>query len=139
MGSINRTYYLSHPIIETILYTDPNHPGSKQGIENEKKALGVPGFEEHLLFTIFVFAAFCWIIRTFILTKFTPNLDDTILAILSRIILFLLPAKSNGETPYWHWQMRKTCHGRSSFYSEGASRLQQALKKPGWQHESVSN
>ncbi|KSU60337.1 anion transporter [[Bacillus] enclensis] len=78
-------------------------PGGKQVIEKEKKALGVPGFEERLIFAVFVFTAFCWITRTFILTKFIPNLDDTIIAILAGIILFLLPAKSNGETRILAW------------------------------------
>jgi solute carrier family 13 (sodium-dependent dicarboxylate transporter), member 2/3/5 len=78
-------------------------PGGKQVIEKEKKALGVPGFEERLIFAVFIFTAFCWITRTFILTKFIPNLDDTIIAIFAGILLFLLPAKNKEQTRILAW------------------------------------
>ena len=39
--------------------------------------------------------AFAWINRSFLLKQFIPAIDDTIIAISSAILLFLLPTKNN--------------------------------------------
>ena len=40
---------------------------------------------------VFLFTAFAWITRSFLLTKILPGLDDTIIAIAAAVCLFLLP------------------------------------------------
>ena len=69
-------------------------PGGKEVIGNEKKALGKASYEEKLVFTVFIFAALAWITRSFLLQKYIPHLDDTMIAIIAALILFTIPAKN---------------------------------------------
>ena len=47
--------------------------------------------EEKMVLGVFIFTAFAWITRSFLLERFIPDLEDTIIAIVSAIALFLLP------------------------------------------------
>ncbi|TES45589.1 DASS family sodium-coupled anion symporter [Halalkalibacterium halodurans] len=74
-------------------------PGGKELINNEKKALGSMSFEEKMVLTVFSFAAFMWITRSFLwegqlLT--IPGIDDTMIAIFAGVLLFLIPSKNKG-------------------------------------------
>ena len=69
-------------------------PGGKQEIKRLLKELGNMTYEEKLVSIVFAATAFCWITRSFLLQKILPNLDDTIIAILFAIILFLIPSKT---------------------------------------------
>ncbi len=53
------------------------------------------GYEEKIVLIVFITTALLWILRSLILTRFLPALDDTIIAVTSAIVLFLLPAKGN--------------------------------------------
>jgi len=64
--------------------------------------LGPLGKEEKMVLLVFVLTAFCWITRSFLLQKFIPNIDDTIIAIASAIVLFIIPANRSGE-PLIKW------------------------------------
>ncbi|ARK31820.1 SLC13 family permease [Halalkalibacter krulwichiae] len=74
-------------------------PGGKLLIDNEKAKLGKMSFEEAAVLAVFTFAAFMWITRTFlwegqIMT--IPGLNDTMIAIMAAVLLFLIPALSKG-------------------------------------------
>lgn len=69
-------------------------PGGRKVIQDEKKALGVPSFEEKAVLVVFVLAAFSWISRTFLLSKWIPAIDDTIIAMTAALILFIIPSRS---------------------------------------------
>ncbi len=47
---------------------------------------------------MFLLTAFAWISRSFLIKKFAPAIDDTIIAICSAILLFLLPSSKRGNT-----------------------------------------
>src|SRR5690625_7242129 len=68
-------------------------PGGKEVIANEKSQLGKAYYEEKFVFTVFIFAALAWISRSFLLEKINPIIDDTIIAILAALILFIIPSK----------------------------------------------
>lgn len=76
-------------------------PGGSKIIEDEKKKLGSASYEEKAVFVIFVLAALSWISRTFIINKFLPEVNDTTIAILFAVLLFIIPAKSGGRLINW--------------------------------------
>lgn len=58
--------------------------------------------EKRVLF-VFVFIAFMWITRTFLWVKILPGLDDTMIAMLGAIALFLIPSGIKGQKLMdWH-------------------------------------
>lgn len=73
-------------------------PGGKSEIDNRLKKLGKISFEEKTILIVFILTAFAWITRSFFIQQFVPAIDDTIIAIISGIILFLLPSQEKGKT-----------------------------------------
>lgn len=69
-------------------------PGGKQEIKRLLTSLGNMSYEEKVVSVVFASTAFCWITRSFLLQKLLPQLDDTIIAILFALILFLIPSKT---------------------------------------------
>tara|TARA_B100000767_G_scaffold71097_1_gene67707 strand:- start:2259 stop:3707 length:1449 start_codon:yes stop_codon:yes gene_type:complete len=67
-------------------------PGGSKLINDQLKALGKISYEEKMILSVFILTALAWICRSLI-NKFIPAIDDTIIAITSGIILFILPAK----------------------------------------------
>lgn len=67
-------------------------PGGSEEIKSQLKALGKISFEEKTVLVVFICTAFAWITRSFLIKKFVPAIDDTIIAILAGSILFLLPS-----------------------------------------------
>lgn len=70
-------------------------PGGRDEIERQLLTLGKLSFEEKLVAFVFVLTAFAWISRSFLLKQFIPAIDDTIIAVTSAILLFLLPSKTH--------------------------------------------
>lgn len=63
-------------------------------ITAELKTLGKTSAEEKWILAIFIFTAFCWISRTFLLNGIFPALDDSMIALIGAILMFLIPAPS---------------------------------------------
>ncbi len=78
-------------------------PGGKKEINRLLAELGPLGREEKLVLLVFVLTAFCWITRSFLLQNFIPNIDDTIIAIASAIVLFIIPVNRSGD-PLIKWK-----------------------------------
>lgn len=74
-------------------------PGGKQEIRKQLRALGPVSYEEKWVLAVFIMTAFAWIFRSRVLNKIPglEALDDTIIAMISAIILFLLPTRKAGE------------------------------------------
>ena len=70
-------------------------PGGKHEINRLKNNLGKMSVEEKRVAFIFFLTALCWISRSFLLQKFIPNIDDTIIAISFGLILFVIPSSDN--------------------------------------------
>jgi sodium-dependent dicarboxylate transporter 2/3/5 len=83
-------------------FKQKDFPGSKNEIEKQLKRLGKISYEEKSIFYVFVLTAFAWISRKFLLERFIPNIDDTIIAICAAFILFLLPSSKRNE-PLIRW------------------------------------
>ncbi len=78
-------------------------PGGREEIERLKQELGPISFEEKRVGIIFGLAAICWITRSFLLQPLFPMIDDTIIAILFGLLLFVLPA-SKKSTALIDWK-----------------------------------
>jgi sodium-dependent dicarboxylate transporter 2/3/5 len=62
---------------------------------SQLKGLGKISYEEKTILIVFILTALAWISRSYILVKIIPNLDDTIIAVISAIVLFILPSKKS--------------------------------------------
>ncbi|WP_271766100.1 SLC13 family permease [Aquimarina algiphila] len=72
-------------------------PGGKDEVRKQLKELGKISFEEKLVLVVFVFTAFAWITRSFLLQPIFSAIDDTTIAITAAILLFLLPSSKKGK------------------------------------------
>ena len=77
-------------------------PGGKNEIKNQLNALGRVSFEEKIIFYVFIATAFAWIFRSWILQSIIPSIDDTIIAVIAAILLFILPSSKKG-VPLLNW------------------------------------
>ena len=78
-------------------------PGGREVILQQKTALGEISFEEKLVLCVFLLAAFSWISRSFILEKINPGIDDTMVALVAGVLLFLLPSKKSDNGMLLNW------------------------------------
>ena len=70
----------------------------KDEVNKQIKSLGKISYEEKTVLIVFIITALLWIIQSFVLKKFIPNIDDTIIAIISAVTLFILPTKNIKST-----------------------------------------
>ena len=78
-------------------------PGGREEISKQLKALGKISYEEKLVGLVFGLTAFAWFSRSFLLKSIIPSIDDTIIAIIGAIIIFLIPTK-NKERRLINWE-----------------------------------
>lgn len=69
-------------------------PGGRAEINKQLKVLGKISYEEKTVLIVFILTAFAWITRSFLIKRFIPAIDDTIIAITFAIVLFILPSKN---------------------------------------------
>ncbi|MCG8310988.1 MAG: DASS family sodium-coupled anion symporter [Cytophagales bacterium] len=74
---------------------DKHAPGYKE-IKKQLRLLGPMTFDEKKVIAVFLFTAILWITRSFLLKKFIPAIDDTIIAIVGAVLLFLIPSSKKG-------------------------------------------
>jgi sodium-dependent dicarboxylate transporter 2/3/5 len=72
-------------------------PGGKQEIDRQLKELGKISYQEKIIFLIFVATALAWITRSFLLVKIAPAIDDTMIAVICAMVLFIVPSKKDNE------------------------------------------
>ena len=72
-------------------------PGGRDEINRQLKVLGKVSYEEKTVLTVFALTAFAWITRSFLLKQYIPAIDDTIIAIVFAILLFILPSKTKNK------------------------------------------
>lgn len=66
-------------------------PGGSEEIRRLIKGLGNWSYEEKVVLMVFICTAMLWIFRSY-LQNFIPKLDDTIIAMIAGLTLFLLPS-----------------------------------------------
>ena len=78
-------------------------PGGREEISKQLNALGKISYEEKLVAGVFALTAFAWISRSYLLESIIPGIDDTIIAMIGAIIIFLLPTK-NRKRKILNWE-----------------------------------
>tara|TARA_B100000497_G_C7672941_1_gene406208 strand:- start:250 stop:1686 length:1437 start_codon:yes stop_codon:yes gene_type:complete len=72
-------------------------PGGKEIINKQLNELGSMNREEKLVLLVFVVTALSWISRSFFLTQLISTIDDTIIAIIAAVALFIIPSGEKGK------------------------------------------
>ena len=90
--------------LTTIAYkfNDENFKSGLEEINDQIKGLGKFSYEEKSVLIVFITTALAWITQSFIIKKYVPEIDDTIIAIIAAVILFILPDKS-GDNKLLNW------------------------------------
>ena len=78
-------------------------PGGKEEIKELLKEMGPMKKEEKRILFIFGATIFCWVTRSYLLQPLLPNLDDSMIAIASAILLFIIPSTKKNEK-LMHWK-----------------------------------
>ena len=73
-------------------------PGGIAEIKKQINILGKISFEEKMVLTVFLITAAAWISRSLFLNQIIPSIDDTIIAIISAVVLFILPGRNKNES-----------------------------------------
>lgn len=79
-------------------------PGGRPAIKERLAAMGKISYEERAVLIVFVATAVAWITRSFLLQKFIPDLDDTIIALIAGVALFLIPAAKGKKRMLITWE-----------------------------------
>lgn len=81
-----------------VFKTDNSHnQEAKKLTRDQLSALGTMSYEEKMVALVFFCTAMAWILRSFLLEKIIPNINDTVIAMTGALILFLIPAQSKGK------------------------------------------
>ena len=78
-------------------FDDQNFDSGLNEINNQLKSLGKISYEEKSVMIVFIGTALAWITQSFIIKKYIPEIDDTIIAIIAAVILFILPNKEGDQ------------------------------------------
>jgi sodium-dependent dicarboxylate transporter 2/3/5 len=74
-------------------------------IKRQLSGLGKMSYEEKIVLSVFVLTGFAWISRSFFLNLFIPNLDDSIIALIAGVCLFLFNSSSPDDNEkIMHWE-----------------------------------
>lgn len=80
-------------------------PGGREVIQDQRTDLGKMSTEEKFVAAVFVFAAVFWVTRTFIpLEIIQTRVNDTTIAIMAAVLLFILPSKKAVEGNILSWK-----------------------------------
>jgi len=85
-------------------FKQKDFPGGKSEIKRLLTSLGKISYEEKTVLIVFCVTAFLWMTRSFLISKLIPAIDDTIIAMASATILFLLPTKNKKESKIINWE-----------------------------------
>lgn len=79
-------------------------PGGQKTIKKELHSLGKITYEEKSVLVLFVAVALSWISSSFLLKKIIPGINDTVIAIIGAICLFIIPSKNNKKIGIINWE-----------------------------------
>ena len=79
---------------------------AKEATNRQYQALGKMSYEERMVALVFFLTACAWILRSFVLAKLIPGIDDTIIAMIGALCLFLIPSRQKGEM-IMNWESAK--------------------------------
>lgn len=93
-------YYLTRIAFK---FKQKSFPGGRAEIAKSVALLGKMRPEEKSVSVVFFLTAFAWISKSFLLVHFIPEIDDTIIAVICGLSLFLLPS-DEAKVPILEWR-----------------------------------
>jgi sodium-dependent dicarboxylate transporter 2/3/5 len=78
--------------------------GGQTQIEKEQQALGPITTPEKRVLLIFCLTALAWMFRSYVLVPFLPAINDTIIAMLAALSLFLMPSGFSKNQALLKWE-----------------------------------
>ena len=78
--------------------------GGRTEITRQIRQLGRASFEEKAVAIVFAFTALCWVLRSTILKRWFPEIDDSLIAIAGATMLFLIPSRRDHGKMLISWQ-----------------------------------
>ena len=78
-------------------------PMGKDLIREELSALGKMSREEKSIAIVFTLTAIAWMTRSFFLNQFIPGINDTTIAIVAALTMFLIPSKKDKGQKLLTW------------------------------------
>lgn len=87
------------------LQNTKNTKGQEE-LERQAISLGNMSWEEKWVLSVFIFIAFLWITRSFLLDKIFTGLDDSMIAIFGAVLLFVIP-DSSGKGFLLGWEISR--------------------------------
>ncbi|MFT4637630.1 MAG: sodium-dependent dicarboxylate transporter 2/3/5 [Verrucomicrobiales bacterium] len=114
-------------------FDQKSFPGGRAEIKQQLKAFGSMSFEEKLVLVVFSLTAMAWISRSFLQKElgWFPRLDDTIIAMIAGLILFLLPTKKGKGTALLSWEDTKNLPWGIVLLFGGGMALAEGFKSSG--------
>ena len=86
-------------------FSKTNFDEGQAEIKMQLTELGEVSYEEKIVLVVFVITGAAWISRTFFLNLFLPSLDDSMIALMSGISLFLISTgKEYEDKKIMHWE-----------------------------------
>ncbi len=85
-------------------FDQKDFPGGRTEIKRQLALLGKIGYEEKILLVVFLCTAIAWITRSFLINKFFPFVDDTIIAMIAGVVLFIIPASKGTKRALINWK-----------------------------------
>ena len=84
-------------------FDNQNFDSGIDEIKDQLKSLGKISYEEKSVMIIFIATALAWITQSFVIKKYVPEIDDTIIAIIAAVTLFIIPNKK-GDKKLLAWE-----------------------------------
>lgn len=82
---------------------ESSFPEGRNEVRKQLKALGSMSFEERTVLIVFLFTALAWVFRSYLLNPILPGLDDTMIAVIAALSLFLIPAGKRSGRKLLTW------------------------------------
>lgn len=77
--------------------------GGKEEMDRRHAGLGLMSRSEKYVTIVFITVAISWICRSFVLEKLIPGMDDTIIAMIGGVVLFLIPSGDEKKGGILSW------------------------------------
>ena len=78
-------------------FTNQSFPGGMEEIRKQLKALGAMKTEEKKILAVFGLTAVSWISRSYLISPYFPGIDDTVIAMIAAVALFIIPSKTGNK------------------------------------------
>tara|TARA_B100001093_G_scaffold122136_2_gene114883 strand:- start:6477 stop:7832 length:1356 start_codon:yes stop_codon:yes gene_type:complete len=105
-------------------------PGGKKEIQSLLSEMGAISNEEKKILVVFTLTILCWIFRKYTINIMVPQFDDSMIAIASALILFIIPSSKKNE-PIMKWKDAVTIPWGILILFGGGLSIAKAFQKTG--------